>query len=148
MCCFCSSFRCRRCSLNRTLKLKSFTCFAQAPFKFRIQLIDFTRVGSGHALCSPPESVPLFFFSYSCFAERFQERNKLRCRWVYSQKREVCHSGQLKYQVFPRQSFPNQSQKNFLKEILNQNKNRTLLEIYKMKTKDYKKTQTLLNVYA
>jgi len=132
MCCLCSSFRCRRCSFSRTLKLKSFTCFAQAPFKFRIQLIDFTRVGSGHALCSPPESVPLFFFSYSCFAERFQERNKLRCSWIYSHEREVRHSGQLKYQVFPRQISKLVS-KNFSKEILNQNKNRTLLEIYKKK---------------
>jgi len=43
---------CRRCSLSRTLKFKSSTCFAQVPFKFRIQLIDFTRVGSGYALRS------------------------------------------------------------------------------------------------
>jgi len=40
------------------------------------------------------------------------------------------------------------SLKNFLKEILNQNKNRTLLENILKENKRLQKTQTLLNVYA
>jgi len=101
--CFYNNFRCRRCSLNRTPEFKSSTCFVQVPFKFQIKLIDFTRVGSGQHYAVWRRSFHFLFFFLLVFCKKISRKKEFKML----DSLQVRHSGQLKYQVFPSQSFPN-----------------------------------------